>query len=177
MVGLAFVSKAGWNIYQYRQFQNHLFSNRLPVEASAFHKNLQSAPGKHVAIGKLSVPRLQLSVAMVEGDSDESLSLAVGHMTGTAPVGSKGNAVVAGHRDTVFWPLRNIKVGDHIVVSTDKKYVYAVEQTQIVDPEDTRALQDAQNATLTMVTCYPFRHVGPSPKRFIVTAKLLRVQS
>lgn len=118
-----------------------------------------------------------MSALMVEGDDDESLSLAAGHMKGTAPIGSKGNAVIAGHRDTVFWPLRNIKAGDSIVVSTDKRYIYTVEGTQIVAPDNTDTLQDSQRGVLTLVTCYPFRHIGPSPKRFVVTAKLVRAQS
>ncbi len=114
---------------------------------------------------------------MVEGDDESSLSVAAGHMKGTALLGSKGNAVVAGHRDTVFWPLRNIRRGDYIFISTSKQYVYSVEQIQIVNPIDTRALHDADTAILTLITCYPFRHVGPSPKRFVVIAKLLRVQT
>ena len=175
--GIVFLSKAGWSIYRYRQFQNQLLSHQLPAQSFAPHNVVESAINKPAVIGQLSVPRLRLSAAMVEGDDEESLSLALGHMKGTAPIGGKGNAVVAGHRDTAFWPLRNIRKGDSILVLTDKKYVYSVEQLQIVNPDDTHALQDTNSAMLTLVTCYPIHHIGPSPKRFIVVPKLLRAQS
>ena len=175
--GTAFLVKAGSDFYRYRYFQNQALAHAFPVKPSAPYGVFENAADEPIAIGRLTVPRLRLSAAMVEGDDEESLSLAVGHMKGTAPVGSKGNAVVAGHRDTAFWPLRNIRKGDHILVSTDKKYLYSVERTEVIEPDDTRPLRDANSAMLTLVTCYPFRHVGPSPKRFIVVAKLLRAQN
>ena len=176
-VGIASLSKAGWDLCRYQHFQNQPLSRPLATPSSASQAIFEGAANKHAVIGHIAIPRLRLLAAMVEGDDEESLSLAVGHMQGTAPLGSKGNAVVAGHRDTAFWPLRNVRKGDRILVSTDKRYVYAVEQTKIVDPDDTRALRDANNAVLTLVTCYPFRHVGPAPKRFIVVAKLLHSQN
>ncbi len=175
--GIVFLSKAGWSIYKYHRFQDQLLSHQLSALSFVPHSAVESAATKCAVIGQLSVPRLRLSAAMVEGDDEESLSLAIGHMKGTAPIGSKGNAVVAGHRDTAFWPLRNIRKGDSILVTTDKKYVYTVEQIQVVNPDDTGALRDADSAMLTLVTCYPFRHMGPAPKRFIVVARLLRAQS
>jgi len=175
--GIICLSKAGWNVYRYRHFQSQSFSKHLLVPASTSRQNEKRESHRPAILGQLSIPRLEMSALVVEGDDDESLGLAVGHMKGTALLGSSGNAIVAGHRDTVFWPLRKIKAGDLIVVSTDKRYVYTVEQTYIVDPDNTDVLQDSQRGILTLITCYPFRHIGPSPKRFIVTAKLVRAQS
>jgi sortase A len=171
--GILFLSKAAWDIYRYRSFQHRLLFGHPVVQSAASSNASEHASGEPAMIGQLSVPRLRILAAVVEGDDENSLDVAVGHIKGTALFGSRGNAVVAGHRDTVFWPLRNIRRGDHILVSTGRKYVYSVEQTQIVDPDDTRTLQDTDTAILTLVTCYPFRHVGPSPKRFVVVAKLL----
>lgn len=109
---------------------------------------------------------------MVEGDDEESLELAAGHMPGTPLAGRPGNMVIAGHRDSVFWPLRSIRKGDRIEVQAEERAVYLVQDTQIVEPDDTRALADSKDAVLTLVTCYPFRHVGPAPKRFVVRARL-----
>lgn len=139
--GVVYLSKAGWDLHQYRRFQNQPLPNHLRP-ASTLHKNGERGrPHDPVVLGQLSIPRLEMSAVMVEGDDDESLSLAAGHMKGTAPIGSKGNAVIAGHRDTVFWSLRKIKVGDSIVVSTDKRYIYTVEGTQIVAPDNTSTLR------------------------------------
>jgi sortase (surface protein transpeptidase) len=41
-----------------------------------------------------------------------------------------------------------------------------------VEISDTRLLQDTEDQTVTLVTCYPFYFVGHAPKRFIVTASL-----
>jgi sortase A len=40
----------------------------------------------------------------------------------------------------------------------------------VVGPRDTRVLEDSQQPSLTLVTCYPFRYLGPAPERFIVHA-------
>jgi sortase A len=175
--GIACLSKAGWNLYRYSQFQSQSVPNHAHPQSFISKTGSETGSATRPTIGQFRIPRLGMSVAMVEGDDEESLSLGAGHMPGTAPVGSSGNTVIAGHRDTVFWPLRQIRAGDTVIISTDKKFIYTVTGTQIVNPENTDALQETKNATLTIVTCYPFRHVGPSPKRFIITAKLLRVQS
>jgi sortase A len=174
VAGIIFLSKAGWGIYKYWNFQRQGLIRPPAVKSPTSFRSSEQAVHERTVIGQLTVPRLGMSTVIVEGDDENSLSVAAGHMQGTALIGSKGNAVVAGHRDTVFWPLRNIQRGDHILVSTGRKYIYSVEQTQIVDPADTRVLQNADRATLTLVTCYPFHHVGPSPKRFVVIAKLRR---
>ena len=37
-------------------------------------------------------------------------------------------------------------------------------------PRTSNVLDDSDEAILTLVTCYPFKFVGSSPKRFIVRA-------
>lgn len=174
--GISCLSKAGWNLYRYSQFQSQFVPNHIHAQEFTSKISPEAGSARRPTIGQLRIPRLGISVAMVEGDDEESLSLGAGHMPGTVSFGSNGNTIIAGHRDTVFWPLRQIRAGDTVIVSADKKYIYTVKSTQIVDPENTDALQETKSATLTMITCYPFRHVGPSPKRFVVTARLLRSQ-
>jgi sortase A len=106
-----------------------------------------------------------------EGDNGRTLRRAVGHIPGTALPGEPGNVVIAGHRDTFFRPLRNIHKGDEITLTTlDGVYRYRVDFTEVVEPQNAEALDASPDAILTLVTCYPFYFVGPSPKRFIVRA-------
>jgi sortase A len=49
-------------------------------------------------------------------------------------------------------------------------YRYRVDTTQVVEPENMKALAATTGDFLTLVTCYPFYFVGPAPKRFIVRA-------
>jgi LPXTG-site transpeptidase (sortase) family protein len=45
-----------------------------------------------------------------------------------------------------------------------------VTDINIVPKEDASVLAPVDRKTLTLVTCYPFYHVGAAPQRFIVTA-------
>jgi sortase A len=128
-------------------------------------------PLPDAVIGRLRIPRLQLTVMVREGAGSGTLQRAVGHIPGTAMPGRAGNVALAGHRDTFFRPLRNIQKNDTIDLETEKgTYQYQVESTEIVGPRDVGVLAAANHRTLTLVTCYPFYYVGSAPKRFIVRA-------
>ncbi len=122
-------------------------------------------------IGRLRIPRIQVAVMVREGADAGTLRRAVGHIPGTALPGNAGNVGLAGHRDTFFRSLRNIKKDDAIDLETESgTYRYLVESTRIVGPRDVSVLSAATRQTLTLVTCYPFYYVGSAPKRFIVRA-------
>jgi sortase A len=129
-------------------------------------------PMEGEVIGEIQVPRLGLSVMVVQGDSPTSLRHAVGHLPRSPLPGEVGNVVLAGHRDTYFRPLRDIRVGDEIRFKTVKhSFEYAVESIEVVAPTDVRVLEATSGHDLTFVTCFPFYYVGPAPKRFIVRAR------
>jgi len=105
------------------------------------------------------------------GDDDATLMKAVGHLPGTPLPWNGGNTALAGHRDTFFRPLERVNIGDDIHLDTPHgRFHYRVRRTLVVEPEDLSVLHPSTNATLTLITCYPFRYIGPAPKRFIVQA-------
>jgi sortase A len=123
-------------------------------------------------IGEIQVPRLGLSVMVVQGDSSASLRHAVGHLAKSALPGEWGNVVLAGHRDTYFRPLRDIRLGDEIRFKTlENNFEYVVESIEVVAPRDIRVLEVFTGNDLTFITCFPFYYVGPAPKRFVVRAR------
>ncbi len=123
-------------------------------------------------IGRLDIPRLKLSVVVVEGTDKPVLKRAAGHIVGTGLPGQPGNVGIAAHRDTLFRPLRNIRNDDALTLTTvGGEYHYRVVSTQIVSPYDVAVLNPDGTEILTLVTCYPFYFVGPAPQRFIVRAK------
>jgi sortase A len=123
-------------------------------------------------IGRIEIPRLDISVVVIEGTGSTTLRRAVGHISGTALPGHRGNIGISGHRDTFFRPLRNIRKADVITLSTlDGAYRYRVVSTDIVTPSDVAVLDSDGREILTLVTCYPFYFVGAAPKRFIVRAE------
>jgi len=122
-------------------------------------------------VGRLEIPRLHVSVVVREGAGAKILAVSAGHIEGTALPGLSGNMGIAAHRDTFFGPLREIRPHDVITVRTvSGTYQYAVQGTEVVAPAEVGVLRQTNDAELTLVTCYPFHHKGPSPQRFIVHA-------
>jgi len=123
-------------------------------------------------VGLLEIPRLGVSAVVAEGTDEGTLRHAVGHIENTALPGQSGNVGIAGHRDTFFRPLRNIRRDDIILLTTPwAQYRYRVTSTRVVAPEAVEVLAPTAHDTLTLVTCYPFYFVGSAPDRFIVRAE------
>lgn len=134
---------------------------------------VEPAPAPNSVIGRLTIPRLNLRTMVREGVEEKTLSLALGHIPGTAQPGQKGSVGIAGHRDRQFRPLRGIQKSDLIEFETPThQYSYRVASTQIVQPKDVWVLKASRAAgsELTLVTCYPFDYVGSAPYRFIIKA-------
>lgn len=133
------------------------------------------APGSVLA--SMDSPRIGLSAMVLEGTDKRTLGRGLGHLSGTGLIGEAGNVVIAGHRDTFFRPLQNLRVGDDIVLTAPVgSYRYQVIWTQAVKPTETAALQPTQQPVLTLVTCYPFSYVGPAPERMLVRAVLMETK-
>jgi sortase A len=123
-------------------------------------------------IGRLEIPRVHLSVIVMEGDDDATLKKAVGHLPDTVMPWQNGNSALAGHRDTFFRPLKDVRAGDEIrLTSARGAFVYRVRETRVVDPDDVGVLAPTAQPELTLVTCYPFYYVGQAPRRYIVHAE------
>jgi sortase A len=123
------------------------------------------------ALGRIEISRVGLKAMVQEGIDERTLRHAVGHIPGTPLPGQRGNVAFAGHRDTFFRGLRNVRLGDEITVTTlNGTYNYHVNSTKVVKPEETEVLDATNDDILTLVTCYPFNFVGSAPRRFIVRA-------
>jgi sortase A len=130
------------------------------------------APDAGSLIGRIEIPRLGLSAMVRHGDDAGTLTKAVGHLPRTSLPGQPGNVVLAGHRDTFYRKLRDIRKDDTITFTTlNGKFHYTVESMDVVDPDYTQALKSSPYPTLTLVTCYPFTYIGNAPRRFVVRAR------
>lgn len=127
-------------------------------------------------IGEIEVPRLGLKAIVLQGDSEKLLRRAVGHLPETALPGESGNVALAGHRDGLFRPLRNVRPGDTITLRTpDREFQYQVDWTAVVPPTALRVIEPTTEPALTLVTCFPFYYVGAAPERFVVRARKIAV--
>ena len=162
-----------YQAYETRELDAILHSapaSRPDVMSPVAHR-VEPAPGS--AIGRIAIPRLGVSAVVRAGSDARTLRLAVGHIPGTALPGERGNVGLAGHRDTFFRQLRNIRPDDVITIATgDGTFSYRVERTTIVNPADVWVLDPTDDGVMTLVTCYPFSYVGSAPQRFIVRARL-----
>jgi sortase A len=155
-----------------QMWMEHVFERQLHIAPPTPAESRAAAVHTRSLVGRLTIPRLHLSAMVREGADEGTLQLALGHIPGTAFPGQPGNVGVAGHRDTLFRPLRDIRNSDLIRFETGNgSYMYRVESTTIVKPRDVGVLARGPSDELTLVTCYPFHYIGSAPDRFIVKAR------
>jgi LPXTG-site transpeptidase (sortase) family protein len=168
--GVFFLFKGGSFLYSLALPSVELENDRLdalPIDDSLSIRS----PREGTYLGRLRIPRLESTLHVLEGISDETLRSGPGHLPQSTLPGAEGNSVIAGHRDTHFRVLKDVRIGDDIVIDRgSKSFRYRVVETRVVRPSDTSPLLPASERTLTLITCYPFRFIGPAPERFIVTA-------
>jgi sortase A len=143
----------------------------------AYKKSLGVKMAPTLAV--LRVPTAGIEAPVLEGTSDAAMNRGVGHSEGSALPGEVGNVGLAGHRDGFFRALKDVKVGEVVELErqTGKGIArdeYEVERISVVEPSDVSVMATTNDATLTLVTCYPFYFVGSAPRRFVVQAKLIR---
>ena len=132
---------------------------------------LASAAPEAAPLAVLRIPKIHLEVPVLEGTDDVTLDYGVGHVEGTALPGQGGNLGIAGHRDGFFRGLKDIVTGDVIELETGRGLeTYVIEDIWLVDPDDVWVLAPTGSSKVTLVTCYPFYHVGSAPTRYIVRA-------
>jgi LPXTG-site transpeptidase (sortase) family protein len=143
-----------------------------PRRRRAYEETL--AAGQSLPLGRLEIPSIDLSVMVLPGTDDWTLNRAVGHIEGTAlPGAGEGNVGIAGHRDGFFRGLRHLRQGERIHLTTlEGSYTYEVSDIQVVHPTRVDVLEPSDTPSLTLVTCYPFYHVGSAPQRYIIRALL-----
>lgn len=124
-------------------------------------------------IGELYIPKLDSTLPIYEGTSEDELEVGVGHYADSVLPGEKDNSVLAGHRDTVFRNLGDVGTGDSLIVRTAAgEFEYKVKKVRIVDKDDLTVIVPKPRATLTLSTCYPFSYIGAAPERYVLVAYL-----
>lgn len=150
--------------------------SEIPAHLRPLMQSLANLPvptaGPQQAI-RLQVPAINLDAPVVQGDGWEQLKKGVGQHAGTADPGQTGNLVLSAHNDVfgeIFRDLDQLKKGDSIVVYTAARaYTYIVTDTQVVEPTRVDLMAATPNATITLISCYPYR---VDNQRIVVSAEL-----
>ncbi len=176
IAGTVALSYVALTLIQARSYQNAA-NNSLEeqIHAAEQHTALpsRSAIKEGDVLGRIEIPRVGVSVAILEGTTPQTLRMGVGHIDGTALPGQPGNSGIAGHRDTYFRELKEIRSNDQILIHTATGVEsYEVDWVQITNPSDVDILAPTTGSGLTLVTCYPFHYIGAAPERFVVHAHM-----
>jgi sortase A len=127
-------------------------------------------------VARLSAKSGDVDLIVLAGGSGRTLAFGPGHLSASSLPGESGNSVIAGHRDTHFSFLRDVEIGESLVIEKigGRKHLYKVIGIDVVDSRRGSLLLDTDAAMLSLVTCYPFdsREAG-GPMRYVVTAKML----
>lgn len=129
-------------------------------------------------MGYLSVPKINIKLAVYHGTADDVLQTGVGHLNGTKlPVGGEGtHSVLAAHRGLpsarLFTDVDQLGRGDRFYIRIlDETLAYEVDQVlPMVDKDDMETLEEALQVEegedyVTLFTCTPY---GVNSHRLLV---------
>lgn len=125
-------------------------------------------------LGLISCKKLNFKFVVVEGATRDNIRATIGHITGTAGMGGKGNCVLAGHRGgyygEFFKNIDQLEKGDQVVLTDlyNRSYTYKVYKQFVVEPTETWICDPIKDEnTLTLLSCEE-----NGTKRLIVRCKL-----
>ena len=131
-------------------------------------------PEYEIHYAEITCDRIGLSADLYFGDSNEVLRYGIGQYSGGFFPGFGGTILLAGHNNTYFLPLKDIKAGDVIQITTNYGvYKYQVKETKILRHNDDSAfdLSQTKKEQLVAYTCYPFEEIsGIRQERLFVYA-------
>jgi sortase A len=126
-------------------------------------------------VARIEVKRLHASAIVLAGSSGQALAFGPGHVELTPDAGERGVAVYSAHRDTHFRFLKDVAIGDEIVITRRDGNVfrYRADGTSVVrfDASGIDPLTDGYELVLS--TCWPFDAMIPGPTRYVLHATMI----
>ena len=136
-------------------------------------QEIENLPLTDGVIGTLQIKSYNEIIPIRMGTTDAILKQGIGVDESTVSPGELGNSGLYGHRENILWNLKHVEIGDEIEIETlNERLVFKITDIKILDPEDDYIYQSADIPTITLVTCYPFIYMGPTPERYVVKAVL-----
>ena len=125
-------------------------------------------------VARIEVPRLHASTIALAGSSGQALAFGPGHLELTPDAGERGVAVYSAHRDTHFRFLKEIAIGDEIVItrSDGKEIRYRADGATVVRFDATGIDPMTGGYELVLSTCWPFDAITSGAQRYILHATM-----
>lgn len=123
--------------------------------------------------GELKIDGRNVDSKLFFGDGKVPLRNGVGVYAGSFIPGYGKTILVAGHNNTYFNGLKNVKKGDIVKINTSYgNYKYKVTGTKLYNASSKKSYDlSAKKENLILYTCYPFDQLGLTEKRFFVYAE------
>ncbi len=124
-------------------------------------------------VARISFPTLNERAIVLEEAGGEAMAFGPAHVAASPKPGAAGVSVIGGHRDTHFSFIKNLKVGDEIVIETPERTTvrYRMTGSTIVHAGASGIATKSKARRLALVTCYPFDAVERGPLRYVVFAE------
>ena len=153
----------------------------LSEEQKEAYEELLDVSGLGV-MGYIEIPEIDVSLPVYHGTEESVLQIAVGHLDWSSlPVGGEStHCVLSGHRGLpsakLFTNLDKLTEGDIFLLRVlDEVLTYEVDQTLIVEPQETGALRIEEGKDYcTLVTCTPY---GINTHRLLVRGHRIENQA
>ena len=147
----------------------------IPSENNGSTVNAEDVkfPGINKQFGELKIKRVGVDAKLFFGDGKTALRNGVGVYAGSFIPGYGRTILIAGHNNTYFNGLKNVKIGDIVKISTSYgNYEYKINKTKLFDGNYKKAYDlNAEKENLILYTCYPFDRIGLTSQRYFVYAE------
>lgn len=123
--------------------------------------------------GEIKIENRDVKAKLFFGDGSIPLRNGVGVYAGSFIPGYGRTILVAGHNNTYFNGLKNVKIGDKIKISTSYgNFEYKINKTKLHNASSKKSYDlNKKEENLILYTCYPFDTIGLTEKRFFVYAE------
>jgi sortase A len=130
-------------------------------------------------VARIEVKRLDASAIVLSGSSGQALAFGPGHVELTPDAGERGVVVYSAHRDTHFRFLKDVAIGDEIVItrSDGHAFRYRADGASVVRFDVSGIDPLSGGYELVLSTCWPFDAVTPGPERYILHASMIGLPS
>ena len=125
-------------------------------------------------VARIEVPRLHARAIVLAGSSGQALAFGPGHLELTPDAGERGVAVYSAHRDTHFRFLKEVAIGDEIVITRrdGKEFHYRADSASVVRFDASGIDPMTGGYELVLSTCWPFDALTSGPARYVLHATM-----
>jgi sortase A len=152
-----------------------LAAERKTIAAEAKRYRRQTHEGE--AIGRIRVPRMHLTMIVVDGTDHETLKKGPGRYLQSFMPGENRLIYIAGHRTTYLAPFSHIdslRKGDKVTIEVPyATFVYSITGHRVVVADDRSVLVSPRHELLELQACHPRFFAS---HRYIAYARLVRVE-